>query len=95
MTHRMMPPPSGFYNPITVFGNSYTCAANGTIDVPDHVAVVMVANGWVKAADTGADVTANRPVPTKIGQTFLDTTLGYLIKWDGKAWRNATTGALA
>ena len=92
MTHRLMPPTSGFYNPITIFGVTYSCAANSTIDVPDHVAQVMAANGWLKSSETGADTTANRPVATKVGQTFLDTTLGYLIKWDGKVWRNATTG---
>ena len=91
--HRMIPPASGFYNPITINGTVYTCAANATIDAPDHVALVLKANGWVMGADTGADTTANRPVPIKIGQTFFDTTLGYTIKWDGKVWRNPSTGA--
>ncbi len=94
MTHRVMPPSSGFGNPIThPSGNVYTCASGSTLDVPDHVADFLVANGWTRAADTGANTTANRPVPTKVGQTFLDTTLGYVIKWDGKVWRNPTTGA--
>jgi hypothetical protein len=92
MTHRVMPPSSGFYNPITVNGATYSCAANGTLDVPDHVADVMVANGWVRCGDTGANTTANRPANPRVGQTFLDTTLGYVIKWDGKAWRNPVTG---
>jgi len=93
MTHRVMPPSSGFYNPIPVGGITYACAVNSTLDVPDHVADVMVANGWTRAADGGANTTANRPVAPKINQTFVDTTLGYVIKWDGKAWRNPVTGA--
>lgn len=93
MTHRVTPPSSGFYNPIAINGVTYTCAAGGTLDVPNHVADIMKANGWQSAADSGADTTVNRPVATKIGQTFLDTTLGYVIKWDGKVWRNPNTGA--
>lgn len=93
MTHRMTPPASGFYNPMTINGVVYSCAAGATIDVPNHVADVMKANGWMVAADAGADTTANRPAAIKVGQTFLDTTLGYTIKWDGKVWRNPVTGA--
>lgn len=93
MTHRMMPPSSGFFNPITIGGNTYSCAAGGFVDVPDHIADVMAANGWTRGADGGANTTANRPASPKLNQTFLDTSLGYVIKWDGKTWRNPTTGA--
>lgn len=93
MTHRLSPPASGFYNPVTVNGISYSAAAGATIDVPDHVADVLKANGWTASSDTGVGTTAARPVPSKVGQTFLDTTLGYTIKWDGKVWRNPSTGA--
>ena len=95
MTQRLIPPSNGFYNPITVLGTVYTCAANSTIDVPNHVATVMQANGWLPASANGADTTANRPSTAglKIGTQFHDTTLGYNITWDGKVWRNPTNGA--
>lgn len=93
MTHRMIPPSNGFYNPITVFDKSYGCAAGGTVDVPDNVAEIMKANGWTPAGDTGAGASAARPANARVGQTFLDTTLGYVVKWDGKVWRNPATGA--
>ena len=98
MTNRMIPPSNGSFNPITINGKVYSCAANGTIDVPDHIADVMAANGWVKVAAGGADVTANRPTAAttpglKPGYHFHDTTLGLTIVWDGKVWRNPNTGA--
>ena len=93
MTQRVSPPASGFYNPITIDKVQYSGAVNGTIDVPDHIGATMKANGWMVCSDNGADISANRPVPTKIGQTYLDTTLGYTIKWDGKVWRNPSNGA--
>jgi len=93
MTQRVSPPSSGFYNPMTINGVQYSCAVGSTIDVPNHVADTMKANGWQSSSDSGADTTANRPIATKVGQTFLDTTLGYVIKWDGKVWRNPNTGA--
>lgn len=93
MTQRVSPPSSGFYNPMTIDKVAYSCAIGSTIDVPDHIAATMKANGWMGCSDNGADITANRPIATKVGQTYLDTTLGYTIKWDGKVWRNPSNGA--
>ena len=94
-TIRLMPPPSpaAGVNPITVNGRYYTCAQGATIDVPDFDAEKLVANGWINVAQHGANTTAARPSnPTK-GMTFLDTSLGYVIRYDGSAWRNPATGA--
>jgi len=55
---------------------------------------VLTANGWSGAASHGADVTASRPSNPKKGATFLDTTLGYNVIYDGKYWRNPVTGAI-
>ncbi len=92
MMHRMMPPSGPFGNPITLNGTVYSCASGSTIDVVDHVAALLKANGWQMGSDTGADATANRPAKPNVGQTFLDTTLGYVVKWDGKVWRNPSSG---
>lgn len=94
MTQRLMPPSSGSTT-ITVYGRTYTCAVGSTIDVPDQDAQVMTANGWFAAAAGagGVGATTARPTnPTK-GQQFHDSTLGYNIIWDGKTWRNPTSGA--
>lgn len=92
MTMRIMPPADGLHGTITVNGRTYTCALGSTIDVPDQDGLVMTHNGWVAAAPMAASTTARPAAPFK-GQTFHDTTLGYNIVWDGKAWRNPTSGA--
>lgn len=92
MTHRLMPPSTGGTS-ITVNGRAYSCAVGSTIDVPDQDAAVMTANGWLAAAPGGAGATGARPVNPLKGTQFHDATLGYNIIWDGKAWRNPTSGA--
>lgn len=91
-THRMMPPASG-PTTIIVNGRTYSCAVGSTIDVPDFDGAIMAANGWVLASVGGAGTTANRPASPLKGAEFHDTTLGYTIKYDGKTWRNPSTGA--
>ncbi len=93
MTQRMMPPADGLHPAITVNGRSYTCALGSTIDVPDADATVMRANGWVTATSGGVGATSARPATPNRGQMFHDTTLGFNIVFDGKAWRNPTSGA--
>ena len=96
MTHRIMPPPVGApFNPITLGGIVYQCAQGATLDVPDHIADLLAANGWTKCADTGANSSARRPANPKKNQTFLDTTLGLVIKWNGNNWINPVNGSNA
>lgn len=87
---RVMPPADGLHSTITVNGRTYTCALGSTIDVPDQDGIVMEVNGWT-ASPAGA--TAARPSSPYKGQTWHDTTLGFDIKFDGKVWRNPTSGA--
>ena len=75
---------------MTVNGRAYTCAVGSSITVPEFDALELEANGWV-GEQGGA--TATRPANPAKGQQFLDTTLGYIIKFDGKVWRNLATGA--
>jgi hypothetical protein len=95
MTIRLLPPASG-PNTISFHGRSYTCAAGATIDVPDHDAYIMMANGWINGAGaTGGTtgVTASRPVNPVRGQSFHDQTLNKTIVFDGKVWRDPATGS--
>lgn len=94
MTMRLMPPADGLRPSIKVNGRDYTCALGAVIDVPDADGQVMMANGWTEAANGGgAGTTAQRPTNAVRGQEFHDTTVGKLIRYDGKLWRNPDTGA--
>lgn len=91
---RIMPPADGLHPDITVNGRRYTCALGSTIDVPDQDGIIMTHNGWIASAPMAA-ATAQRPTNPKKNDAFHDTTLGFNIVWDGKAWRNPTSGAAA
>ncbi len=95
---RISPPPGATGNAaIAVSGRNYSCAAGSTIDVLDADAHIMSANGWTEQGFVGT--TAQRPTPQDAapvlmtGLVYIDTTLGYAIRWDGAAWRNPSTGA--
>jgi hypothetical protein len=92
MTIRVMPPADGLHPSITVFGRGYTCALGSTLDVPPGDAQVMISNGWSTSSDT-MGATAARPAAPAKGQQFHDSTVGYNIVFDGKVWRNPTSGA--
>lgn len=87
----MHAPAAGLPQACVVNGRSYTGLAGSPQLVPDFDAIALEANGWTHAGEGGA--TSARPATPKKGQTFNDTTVGTTIKWDGKTWRNATTGA--
>ena len=82
----------------TVNGRTYTCAAGGSIDVPDFDAVVLLADGWINVAGgtllTTVGPTSSRPANPSKGQAYHDTTLGYTIVHDTANWRNPATGAI-
>ena len=59
-------PPNGKARTITANGRFYSCAANGTIDVPPCDAIILAANGWVQVAGSGT--TAQRPANPFFGQ---------------------------
>lgn len=73
-------------------------AAN-TADVPvvatntsDQVVVGGVTTPTVMAVLSG--VTGSRPGAPFVGQSYLDTTLHYLVTWDGTVWRNGAGAAV-
>lgn len=88
----------------SVTGNGYTDTNAGSTaaspptayaaDMPDDDALFADANGWVAVAK-GVGTTVARPVwpRDRAGWSYLDTTLGYVIIWDGQTWRNPATGA--
>jgi len=92
-TMRLMPPSGNFNNPINVNGRIYSCAANATLDVPDFDAAILQANGWTVTAAGGSGVTTARPAKPTINMQFHDTTLGKIVIWDGKNWRDYSSGA--
>lgn len=93
-----MPPGNGQHNPCTVSGRSYKAALGNIVSVPDYDAGAMDSNGWIRTAQHGTGTTAQRPAlpaGTNAGTTYLDTTLGANVIWDGFAWRAHATGASA
>jgi hypothetical protein len=84
MTIRVHPPASG--GATTLFGVTYTGVPGAPLDVPDNVAYILMANGWTLVGTVAT--TALRPAVPYKGQTLMDTTLGYMIHYDGKTWRN-------
>jgi hypothetical protein len=92
MNIRLMPPATGSTT-TTVNGRTYTCALGSTIDVPDFDAYPLTANGWVATDLHGVGATTGRPANPIRGAQFFDSTLGFSIAFDGKTWRNKSTGA--
>lgn len=79
-------------------GRTNALAMGTSIDVPDHDASILSANGWFDVAgptSVGSGTTAQRPTTglTAGLSHYADTTLAYLIVWDGLLWRNPITGA--
>ncbi len=97
MNIRMLGPVAVAQQTRVVNGRSYTAAAGVEIDVIDCDAMIFQANGWTWVAPSGPS--SARPTgtqglyPAKVGAEFFDVTLGYLIRFDGGAWRNPANGA--
>lgn len=96
MTTRVHPPANAS-SAIHVFGRTYNPTL-GVQDVPDPDAQVLIANGWINAASgsttSGSGATTSRPKNPFKYQTFLDSTLGVVIIFNGKNWINSITGAV-
>jgi len=102
MTVRVFPPSNPNRSPHVINGRTYTCPTGSYLDVPDDDAYALNANGWILAAGRPGQVGTNAQRPTSYvgdgtkpapGTTFLDTTLGFIIVYDGLVWRNPSSGA--
>ena len=100
---RMIPPGTAVGSITTSVGaRSYTCAVNSYLDVPDFDGRILEANGWIKVADVGSGTTAQRvafsalsaPGSLNKGDEWHDTTLGYIVVYDGNSWHRPDTGAV-
>jgi hypothetical protein len=76
---------------------SYSATGGGFIDAVGDPssgdAAALTSQGFIKVAQSGP--TSARPV-FSVGQNpgfqFLDTTLGFIVIWDGSAFRNPVNG---
>ena len=92
MTMRVLPP-SAAAKTTAANGRTYTCAAASYLDVPDQDAAILEANGWIIVVHMGVGTTAQRPTTgLQMGKRYLDTTLGYTIRYTGKSWVNPANG---
>lgn len=87
----LMPPGAKSKTSHAVNGRTYTASPGSTVTAPDFDAQVLSANGWITIGPVGT--TAQRPATPQPNQLYHDTTLGYVIAWEGAAWRNPNTGA--
>ena len=97
----MLPPIAVINQTVTAYGRTYTAAPGTVVDVPINDAAILAANGWVPVAYSGH--TADRPSGTlvlgdadsKLGGKFLDIDINKLVVFDGRTWRDPSTGAAA
>jgi hypothetical protein len=98
MNWRMLGPVSVAQQTRTVSGRTYSAPAGTALDIPDYDARTLQANGWVFVAPSGP--TSARPVgalgqyPAIAGCEFFDTSLGYVIRYDGATWRSPAGAAV-
>ena len=96
-TYRMLPPGDGRHPTIVVSGRTYTAALGSYVDVVgSDDANALEANGWSRGSRNATGTTAQRPAPSTIwwNYSYLDTTLGKVIVWDGFNWRDPATAAV-
>jgi len=98
MSQNMLPS-STAQKTITINGRAYTAVAGTPVVMPDQDAAIASANGWINsggAQSVGSGTTAQRPKTGLFpGVTYHDSTLGYIVVWDGSgSWRHQTTGAV-
>jgi hypothetical protein len=89
MSNVQVMPPANRTTVTLAGGRTFTCAYGAAISVPNWVADQLEANGWQQV---NADTTANRPTGIQAGFLFMDTTLGKVIKYNGKQWHDLLTG---
>ena len=91
LTYRFLPPTATVKQSINVNGRVYSAMPGAAVDVPAMDAGVLGANGWAMVAGSGT--TAQRPTNPFFGQLYHDNTVGYVIIWEGAAWRQPSTGS--
>lgn len=101
LNQRMLAP-ANMARTISANGRTYSVSASGYMDMPAHDAGVAESNGFVAMpACLGVGTSAQRPAANTVSglkpaknDTFLDTTLGYVVLFDGVNWRNPISGAV-
>lgn len=104
-THRLLPPATRPGNPqvggavtTIVNGRTYTATPGAALDVPDFDSQALVAAGWLFIAESGptsarpsiaSGITNQYPLAPGLNPRFYDTTVSFLIFWDGVTWRDA------
>ena len=92
---RMFPPSSPSGTIVVGIGNrTYRCAQGNFLDVADFDAAVLRSNGWTSMGRVGSTAERNASVyvgiPGQGGLSYVDTTLGYTVWWDGANWRDTS-----
>ena len=78
---------------ISVNGRSYSATPGSTLTVPDMDITTLGANGWTVVALVGTTTQRLAYATPHIGLFWHDTTLGFLVVYEGTTWRNPASGA--
>jgi hypothetical protein len=77
---------------LTVEGRPYSSKNGRPLDVPMEDARTLAANGWVLVGASGP--LEARPAEPKTREAFVESATDRLLLFDGRAWRDALTGAV-
>lgn len=95
MTFRVLPSTAA-KTTTTINGRAFTAALGTAQDVLEADARELGANGYMVVGGSesvGTGTTANRPTTGLfIGAMYGDTTLGYIVVYDGASWRDPIAG---
>jgi hypothetical protein len=91
-------PNAAAVSPVIVNGRAIPASAS-PVDDTFEATGSLCGSGWFRVCRVGTTAerpttSAQEPSPAGISMLFLDTTLGYVIVFDGVAWRNPMTGAV-
>ena len=91
---RMLPPqapPGSAFHKMLVEGRLYEVPeGQNYLDVPIEDARVLASNGWFDLGPVGP--TEARPANRLRGYMFTDTSIGLVLLFDGRVWRDFLTG---
>ena len=107
MTIRMLGKWSNAGQAPTYWGATGVAYSGWVIDAGPSDVLALTAAGWTPIAGVNGNQAAlppaqsgstkSRPLPGAVaaGQTYVDTSLGAVVVWDGAYWRNPLDGMLA
>ncbi|MBI1751868.1 MAG: hypothetical protein HY014_05405 [Acidobacteria bacterium] len=77
---------------LTIEGRTYNSVKGAALDVPMEDARILACNGWLLFGYCGG--LEARPAQPRIGEIFVVTPAEQVIQFDGRSWRDVSTGSV-